>query len=282
MICPKCGTESNGDFCVHCGDRLSYDRENSVRELIKKFASSRLLFAGLVAYILSAVLSFIYTIISKDDMMNMLYEAMWQANISASDTKILADTYISALNFSNVIAHILLFLTALGIILTLSTVKRMDKPFSAAGVSIIKIVSVVRYSMLCAAYGIIVFYLLLATALVSAFDPLIGGYFAIIIVVIGAILALSVLSLIFTVKTFNTLKTTFTKGIASDKVSSFLGVITILGGTATAVAEAVILIAAEFDLLTLVTNLSSAFAQVVFGVVLLKYKKEMRALINNR
>lgn len=304
MFCPKCGQPyADGmRFCEHCGAPLpqgpggpggpqaSASRQafaaqmsgNPVMDLLRRLATSPLYLAGAIGYSCMILFQLVAAMSG-----NSLTRAVDQylslmlryGNLGIGELGDVADQLYGILPMMRgvslgaaLIGQLPSIVVAIGMwMLFASAMDHSGQPMKATGLTLIRVIAILQIVLVSlAALGAVVILLILMAAL-ARYDDAAVPAFLIVIVLVAAIFALGILFYVKLAGTIQTMRNSILTGMASDRVSAYVAVISIIGG-----------VCALFGLLGAggLSNVLAIVASVVaafsYGIFLFKYRDAMR------
>jgi len=342
MFCPNCGSSNSNDsvFCQNCGTPLNQSvpekneapaaepasaqtqyqtapepqyqqpapqpayqtggygtvapQVNPVVAKIKELGSSAAFLVGIIAQTLAALFILISSFASGGRYMNV-----GGYRVSIGDYYNTGSTVLGV-----IIMLIPSLLIIIGLWLTYATSRKKNEPFKTAGLTMIKVITIIEFVAFCVLMGLVIIALIAGASFLPNFLEQFGssslygsGYYGynygydyynaassiatgVMVFLVLILIAVSVLMIFFyakTVKTINTAKRSASTGVASDRVSPFVAVMLFIAGGFLAIYT-FILWAAGAILLGFVLSFE-AVAMFTFGVLIFKYRTAMRALM---
>ncbi len=296
MFCSNCGIENTDGaaFCKNCGTKIGtvaapvYTApvqavkaplsSHPVLNVVKKVASSPLFLVAIIAYsvqILAAIINST-TIGARLEMLlyNLLDEMGGMVPYEFYE-------FVDAISRIGDIPYVLgtliglipAILICVGLWITYASARsRLSSGMKTSGLTMIKVITIIQLIGSCIAVAIIEILLLLAVIGIAATEYAPGLAIAILVFLVLVVAATYTLQIIFSakiIKSINTAKNTVATGVPSDKVSGFVAVWAFVS-------------AAGFLFSLFANFLSSAAAMtalICFGILIFKYKSEMRALM---
>ena len=179
------------------------------------------------------------------------------------------------------VPSILLFVALLLVVVSAGT--RSDRPLSTAGLTILKVFAIIELVL-----SIIMTVALTAVLGVSAFMMIkegdeikgVGIIFAVLTVVVLIVCIFCVIFFAKKLKTISTAKKTVVTGIASDKVSGFVGVVAFILGALSVIGSISLMI--NTSATAGLASLLSGAANILFALTLFSYRTAMREVMENR
>lgn len=311
MFCPNCGFQ-NADgvsCCQNCSTALTaqqgYQQQNNqpyqsyaqpnvygatirsthpVINAVKNKGASVMFLVAVIAFSAAGLFGFLNSISGTSGIFGYLYRLVSMLDME----DFIGDIYFAANGvsvFSAVIGMIPTILLGVGMWMTYaSAANRRESGMKTAGLTIIKVISIINLVFMCIVLAIAEIILLIAVVNVSnsffgtseVVGLLIG---AMIGVLIG--MTLMILYYVKLVKTINTMKMTITTGTPSDNVSAYVAVIAIIGGVLSAFSALPIggILGYGVNVLAMLSGICSAIASITFGAFIFSYKKAIRAFM---
>lgn len=315
MFCPNCGYQNadGASFCQNCGTALAvqqaYERPQQqnppyqppvqphayaqaprsthpVLNVVKSKGASVPFLVAAIAFSAAALFSFLYSV-SGNSFPQSLYRLA-----SMLDLEELVWNFYSAARFVTVffafLGMIPTVLLAVGIWMTYaSAANRQDNGMKTAGLTIIKVITIISFVFICIALGLAEIAVLIAVISQAnsyfSSSEVIGALIgAMIGIAVGAVLV--ILYYVKLIQTINTMKMTITTGTPSDRISAYVAVIAMISGVFSVISTLIssmssIIYGVSFSfLLPVLSALCSATACITFGVLLFSYRNAMRAL----
>lgn len=298
MFCPQCGQPyaEGMRFCEHCGATLptpatpagapqpgmpGQPSPTPVMDLLRRLATSPLYLTGAIAYtclILFNVLSamsgstlekltdqYLSLLFRYDMSMGELGEALDQLNRVMPLMR-------SATLGTALVGQIPAILIAVGLWMLFASAKNSSgEPLKATGLTIIKVITIINLVVVSLAALLLLVVLFLLMAALASYEDAVVPAFVAVIVLVAAIFALAILFYVKLATTIHTIQTSIRTGSASDRVSVYVAVISILGG-----AGSLLGILGAGGLSGMLAMLAAAVASFCYGIFLFRYRKEMR------
>lgn len=190
---------------------------------------------------------------------------------------------------SALISNLPAILTAAGLwMIFANCMNRRSSYAKTGGFTLIKVIQVITLVFFCIGLALAVLLAVLLFAVLSGAGASLADLFAeldldieatksmigivgvILFVLIAVVAALVISFYVCAIKTINTMRTTAATGVISDRVSSYLAVLSCIIGGFTAVT------AFSYDVLGSIANVCSAVAYIAFGCFIFQYKNAMR------
>ncbi|MCD8327532.1 MAG: zinc ribbon domain-containing protein [Ruminococcus sp.] len=338
MFCPKCGAQipDNSAFCHHCGQAVGsqpgsnqqYVNYNPyqqpcaqtvvapqgsqrVVDKLKSAGSSPLFLISVIAFSLAIVISLITSVYTSTSS-NFADTIMILANKFGVDYDIyitFTTASVASSIFSAVMSSLPSILVAIGLWLTYSSAISKNNRMKTSGLTLVKVIMVFYMVALDVLFGICEIIFLISSVAATSYGVDDGTTILLVVfnILIIAIIAFINVYYAFVIKSINTAKRVAVTGVASDKVSSFVGVLCIISAVGTAltlIANLVIYATAasisfgadEFGeilsiimdyyystdlmLFTLLGLAMTLTADLCFGILIFKFKGSMRKLIS--
>ncbi len=317
MFCSHCGKQvESGKFCPYCGNPLvptvtqtepvqqyptyappytqpvfGSPSSSRVYDTIRSLAASPLFLVAAIAFTLTIVASLIFSQFTGtyiSEAFQDLQQTMLDAGLDVQEIPGQLENAARGTGIlGTAISMLPTILIAAGIWMVYAAAKNRSKPMSADGLTLLRVMQIIELVFLCfgAFMMILVFVMVMALAanyssggsrgeeILSHTAPII----AIILVLALAIIVVAIVYMAKLIKTIKTMRDTVTTGVPSDKVSGFVAVILIIG--------AVIEILTGLSVLgfggwpATVLQLLNATCGICFGILILRYKKAMRELM---
>ncbi len=337
MFCPKCGMQIPDDsaFCHHCGQPVNsqpgsnqqYANYNpyqqpyaqtvaqpqgsqKVVDKLKSAGSSPLFLIAVIAFSLTIVISLItsiYTSTSSDFADTIMILAS-KFGVDYDIYSTFTTASVASSIFSAVMSSLPSILVAIGLWLTYSSAISKSNRMKTSGLTLVKVVMVFYMVALDVLFGICEIVFLISSVAATSYGVDDGTTILLVVfnILIIAIIAFINVYYAFVIKSINTAKRVATTGVASDKVSSFVGVLCFISAVGTALtlianlifyvtASSFTFAADEFGdvlsiimdyyystdlmLLTLLELAMTLTADLCFGILIFKFKGSMRKLM---
>lgn len=318
-FCQNCGIslDDNAKFCIGCGAVVEANptysapvdysdvqliSQNTVLNTVRECAKSKLFLVAIILYSITLVLSLI-TSVSSVSLANGLLDSYMDMMVGdALSDEIMASSYSVGSVIGIVIGMAPTVLFAVGMWITYASAVSQNDRMSTAGLTIIKVVSIIYLVLMCIAAGlmVIVFALLLIFFNAIDFGALIHSdvwrdygmssgdvavaqsMFSVVLivalVVVAIVFALIIIYYAKIIKTINVIKSTITTGAVTGKISVFVAVMTIILGGCTALSITSVLVLGQF--LPAISSILSALSSIFFGVVLFSYRNKIASVSN--
>lgn len=316
--CQNCGKQldDNASFCIECGgnamEQGGYSAPadysdvrllspNTVLNTVRECAKSKLFLVAIILYTITIVMSFvtsIYNINNTYEMMDMYTDIMGGNSFSS---EIMSSPSYGVGNIIGVIIGMVpAVLIAIGMWITYASAAGENDRMTTAGLTIIKVVAIIYLVLMCIAAVLMVLVLALMLIFFEAmdFDELFGIWndygmssgeaamaqsifivvFAILFIMIIAVLAFSIFYYAKIIKTVNVIKSTVQTGTVTGKISVFVAVMAIIIGGCIGLSGLSSLLLGQF--LLAITSILSALVQIFLGVVLFSYRNKIRVFEN--
>lgn len=298
MICPNCGREiPDGSICP-CMSVPAALSDNPALNVVKTVGSSPLFLAMVVLYSLSALLTIASSAASSDTFAN-LYYTFYTMGLDMSQVEAILDTMRSTSVVSAVMGSIPAILTAVAMWIHFSTCKnRQTGNISTAGLTICKVLAYIRMITLC-----LVTLLLLGILALAIVGILMGSFvlpnlsgpegfsssYSDEEATLAVVIVLGIFALIFAfamvlaityqasyIRTINRAKQVAQTGMADDRVSGYLMV---MSGFSAVCCGIYGLVAMTASLLSGVATLAQAAALVLMILLLRNYRQQMNQVL---
>lgn len=281
MFCPRCGTPfTDGAYCPSCGQPLTTPVPPAVSEL-KKAAASPLFFTAVILSTVSAVLSLLFSIFGSGASLAMAEELLGDLGLGTmTDAGAAGATIGSVIGaFIGLIPQTILLIGLWKV--TLSARDPLRPAIDGGGLSLIKGVMTFFLVMMVIAAALIALAVILLVVLAStgvladSSDDLAAGSIAVAIllaILLPIVVGAFVLLIVFYVKcirSVNVARNTLYTGIPSSKVSLFVAVWCFI--------SAALSLPSLLSLSFLQVACSIA-TQILFGMVLIRYREQMQRL----
>lgn len=302
MYCPKCGQPcADGmKFCEHCGAPLQDAAPQPVQQpyyspapavgpvlnTLKKLATSPLYLTAIIAYSCMVLFNIAASVAGKSGLLGMLDTylslAMRYGGYSMGELSYLLDQMDQTLPFlrgaslgSALVGQIPSILIAVGLwLIFASAVDKSGMPMKTTGLTIIKVITIIsligNVLILVVVEGLVIF----GTATVAKYDDSAVGVGVVIMLVVLVALGLGVLMNIKTISTIGTMQKTIQTEQPSDKVSTYVAVMSILSGIG-----AIIGMLGLGSVFSVLSGLGNAVASICFAVFIFQYRSKMRILM---
>ena len=289
MFCSNCGIENaeGAVFCKNCGKNLTQPSapvkvakpplsNNPTLNVIKKVASSPLFLVAIIAYSVQILGSVIVAAGSGPLFSGMIYNILYEfgADIPYELYDILDGIAMAGSGpviVGTIIGLIPTILICIGLWITYASARsRLSSGMKTSGLTMIKVITIIQLVGDCltlAAFEIFLMFAVVASA-AEAYGFVVVIF--VFIVILGtAMYILQIIYLSKIVKSINTAKNTIATGVPSNKVSSFLAVWAFVSA-----AGFIFSLPASF-----ISSAAAITSLICFGLVIFKYKAEMRALM---
>lgn len=289
MFCEKCGKQNpeNAAFCSNCGASMATQSVNEqptqqqtyqqtqkvyspnpVINTIKKVASSGVSLAAIICLTVCLAMSFIgvFSIAGSFDAVVETLEMFDfdYREIEMFDT--IMDVVESTTIVSGIIALIPVIIVVIGFWLIFTSARDTNNQgMKTAGLTVLKVMSIIQLVFFCIGMGLIMILLLIATFAVLVESTAVGGIMFVIMLLVAGIFVVELLMYVKAISTINTIKASLQSGNNIAKISMYLivmlyimGVINILSFSFAGILQGV--------------------AYILFGVALNSLKNELNEL----
>lgn len=254
-------------------------------EVIKAIGKSPLFLAAVVAMTLSVLFNFFYQISGSNAAFDSLRETLGRIGLDREAREIVNSMEGVSVG-SILISMVPSILIVIGLWLTYVSLSNRTGPISTVGLTMIKVINIIELVFMCIAFAIVEIVLIAGMVGVSivkndtssadgkTLAGLAGGLLVVGAIVLAAVFVLMIVYLSQIISSINTAKRTIATGVASDKVSAFVAVMSF--------------IAAFFNVISLFSGdgalhvlgaLCGIASSICFGVLIFKYKNAMRPIM---
>lgn len=289
MVCPNCGrTIPDGTLCP-CSSGSPFFSSNPAVNLIKTIGASRQFLVMSVVYSVCVLLEILVSALGSADL-SPLYHALANSGISVDALYDVLDAAENSSALGTVFGFIPSILTAAAMWIHYASCRnRLNGNLSTAGLTIWKVLRWIALAAICLMSILVLF--LLAFIFIwglgsqymygpedLGFD---GSQFLIVLFVVCAVFYLAVISLVLAytismVRLINRVKATALSGVADNRVSGFLIVMTyILAACDILTAFSMMFVSVSSTIVQFV----SAVYLILMGLMLSKYRKGMTMLM---
>ena len=180
-----------------------------------------------------------------------------------------------------------------------------EEAMRTGGLSLMKASTIVSLVLMCIALGlallggliVLILFSQLQGELVPYFEELIGeelgaaagaigvAFVAIVIGVVVLVAAVYIVYQAMVIKSINTVRKTATTGVPSDRVSGFVAVVNIIAGAISVISFLGGIKDWQYGFGAVADSLASicsGVAMILFGILLMNYRKEMRAIMRQQ
>lgn len=302
MLCPQCGkpVEDGAVTCPYCGAALQqnprqeqstplYTRppeaapppaystaEPPVIQLMRRMARSPYFLVPAIGYTCMLVFNVMATLQSTSTAALESYLAPLYAYSTDVQMAALADTLSTVLTASAggaLVGQIPAILVAVGIWMMYATaVDTSGKPLQTAGLTIIRVLQIISLVMVClmALLMLVIFGFVFAALGQVDEAAAATAVLAVVLVLIAVIFALDILYYAKLMRMLNNFRWTIRTGTPQGSVSTYVAVLTILGGV---ISLGTFLTGNMFSGLA---GVASAVSGIGFGIFLFRYRDELR------
>ncbi len=310
-FCTKCGKElaQNAQFCTGCGVKLSDETQSALYNAeptqykapeqtfvmspavmaLKKIGSSPLFLVVAIIFSLNIVFGFTSGVNSLVPMFlnsSAVRELIWELNIemSAFYSMIYGGGIIG-----RIVASIPSVIIAVGFWLIYATCSDKKSPYiKTSGFTMVKVISVINLVVTCIGAALVLIALLLAGIGLMASGAEEAGIAALVLFFVGIVVyAFAIVYQAKIVQSLNAAKTVALTGKPSLKVSGFVGVMCYISSI-TSIMSFIVSSFTVFRYLSVFVILRnmfsmilSVFMSIAFGVLIFKYRGEMKKLFYN-
>ncbi|MCD7848051.1 MAG: zinc ribbon domain-containing protein [Oscillospiraceae bacterium] len=321
MFCKRCGTQNpdNANFCQGCGLPLKeVSQENSANSYqsppntnpapnpnptvysepapesplaaLKKVATSGLFRFTAFAFC-TLIISNILTLIDTSFMWGLVSQIL--GDIDRSLVNDMSRYLASISSFGAIISQIPYILIAIGLWMTYATAaSKKDKPFSTAGLTLIKVIYVIELVMVCLLLAVCMVVMLIASITsTNAEDAMLVFAF---VIALDVVFGVAIFWLAMIIKSLNAAKKAATEEHGKHvgkNASAFVGVVCYIGGVIniiSAISNLVVLSTSISDNSAIIISTGSitafcncaigAVVQICFGVLIFRFRREMKRL----
>ena len=314
MFCMNCGQPcaDGNKFCEHCGAPLldttaqpasqpapqpvqqpyyapapaAYAPANPVLDTIKRLATSPLFLAATVAQsgmilftIIAAMAGTSGLLGSLDTYLSMILR---MGGYSSSEVSGLlggvGSLFTGASLGATLVGQLPAILIAVGLwLLYVSAADKSGAPMKTTGLTLVKVSTIISLVVSILVLVVFEFIVIGITMAAAKYDDsaIVGGI--IVMLALLVVLSLGILMNVKTLSTIGTMQKTIQTAQPSDKVSTYVAVISILNGIG-----AIIGMLGFGSVLSVLSGLCSAVACICFAVFLFQYRDKMRALMAGR
>lgn len=317
MFCPHCGKPlpENGSFCPNCGAQF---RQNSyspaptpapahapgpksgdlVQSTLRKMVCSSKFLAAVIALTASVVLSVLAGFMPVPSFDSILAaepelqqamalleeELMQQLGITMSDVM----SELSSRTTVSVSLLPILYSVFLWIMYATAKDPNRDQ-MNTTGLSVIKVFQTIGLVFTCigAAFSLLIFVIMLALPgefMEPDLDIVVKSMSIFALIVFGIIFGVSITYQALMVRSITAMRDTAKTGVLIDKVSGFAAVLTIVGGCLSALSVVsslgfTVSIGYVGGMFGTLSSGCSAAASILFGLLMLDYRKKVKELI---
>ena len=305
MFCSKCGIENTegAAFCKNCGNRLGVApapeaapaaqeapvytapapvvkpplSSHPVLNAVKKIASSPLFLVAVIAYSAQLLFSLINLFKGGNAILSMIYRIldMMGGNVPYEFYEIIDRiAYIgrAPVIIFGFLGLIPTMLICAGLWMTYASAQsRMSNGMKTAGLTMIKVLTIIQLIGSCIAVVVIELLLLIAVIGIAATEYAPGAAIAVMVFVVLVVAASYTLQIIYSakiIKSLNAAKNTIMTGVPAAKASAFVAIWAFISA-----------FGALFSLVTSFLSSAAAITSLVcFGILVFKYNNSMRAI----
>lgn len=289
MNCPKCGAgiPNGAAFCQNCGMPVGQQPAMAPRaplspavRLQKKLGTSPLYLTGIIAYSCAILFTLANAVAGNSGLTGMLYKYM---DVLGSDSlemymamRQLENSLDALRGFSLLSAlsgSLLLIVIAVGMwMLFASAIDKTGAPMRDTGLSIIRIVAIIQLVCQCLVLGLLEVVMLIIGAMAGSQVDEMWTIVIVAMLLIAVFFVPTILMYAKLVKTLGVMRNTMRSGMASDQVSVYVAVMSIILGVLN-------LFSIFGGFFAVLTSLCNAVAGITFGIFLFEYKNKMRSLM---
>lgn len=289
MNCPKCGADipNGAAFCQNCGMPVGQQPPMVSRaplspavRLQKKLGTSPLYLTGIIAYSCAILFTLANAVAGGSGLTGLLYRYM---DVLGSDSlemymamRQLENSLDALRGFSLLSAlsgSLLLIVIAVGMwMLFASAADKTGAPMRDTGLSIIRIVTIIQLVCQCLLLGLLEVVMLLIGAMAGSQMDEMWTIVIIAMLIIAVFFVPTILMYAKLAKTLGVMRNTMRSGMASDQVSVYVAVMSIILGVLN-------LFSIFGGFFAVLTSLCNAVAGITFGIFLFEYKNKMRSLM---
>ncbi len=254
--------------------------ENPVIGTVKRVAASPVFLTAVILFTVSLVMEIISSFAPSNALVSFLYDFArengfgYEMRQFLNEYDFLLEQDVAGILFSSAPTIVM----AVGLWLIYAAAKKPNASgMSSAGLTVAKvmtIISLVLISIVTALFAIAFLGVSVGLNYADGIPDFAFGIVYGIMFVVAVAFVLYIVYLAKIIQSLNTVKNTVNSGIASDKVSGFVGVMCYIVGVITALNSISGLL---FSVPTFLSSLCSGVATVLFGVVLFRYRNAMRA-----
>lgn len=272
------------------------DVPNPVIQAIRKAGSSTLFLIATILFSAAIILSIINSAIVKDVTID---EVLTEKQMALLER--IAESYDFNINTINqnsnstvtgeIFANAFSIITAVGLWMFYAASKSKRGVYSTSGLTVIKVINIIKTVLLCIAFAIIELSLFICILNVPniiklmkkvdvdnilQFDltSIMAGLLVISIIIIAAVFAIYIIYLLFITASINNVKKSITYGIASDRVSTYVGVINIISAVLGLLG-----IFRSYTMVQALATLATSAFLIIISVCIFSYKKTMKQII---
>lgn len=298
MYCPNCGRQSAEGmrFCEYCGTPLQMSAQPSaparrmentiplsrISQALRQLARSPLYLTGAIAYTCMILFSLVASVSGGTSDMLSSYLSM-MGSMSSYEVYRALNQVLRFLPFlrgaslgATLVTNLPAILVCIGIWLTFAAaLNRSSAPIKTTGLTMIRVIEIIVLVLQCLLFALIEIVMLFVMMTVNRYDDSIMPFFIVMMLLIAVVMGLSILYYVKLAGTLSTIRTTIWRDEASDRVSAYVAVLTIIGGVGS------ILSMLQFgSLFSTLSSLANAVASISYGLFLFQYRDQMRALID--
>lgn len=314
MYCSKCGKQSpeGTRFCQYCGQPMegaqpprgtpaagyqqpyarpvqqgpAHSTGSPALDAIKRLGTSPAFLVAIIAYSLYIVF-YIASAVSGGGglsalIRNLMSNPLYSSSADYAEFESIMGAYTMMGNISivfSIVTAIPAILLCVGMWLMFFTSNdKSGAPMRTAGLSIIKVITIIQLVLICLSTFVIELIVILFTVSLGSQSSYLGksgsyvvGILVAVILLIAVCFICSILYQAKILKVLKTLKNNILTASSSDDISMYVIVFTFICGGC-----AVITSLMNFNLLSFVSSMSNAVALIAFGVFLLNYRNQMR------
>lgn len=299
MNCPRCNSplDDNAKFCVACGQKIEESTfigapktpleeplrsTNPALHIIKKLGSSPLYLALCILSVVSVVFTAIYALFSVSLGVDTVFDLLNESGLADYGNQFgpilhsVGYAYTAAL----LVGLIPAVLHCIALWLTYASAKNNQSGgLQTTGLSIHIVILTIGTVLLAliallvvACIGLVVF-LCFTLGEMEMETILFVVFVSAVLVFLLATYAFAILYTIFLLRSLHKVKQTALTGVPSDKISRFAAIVLIVLGAFSAVSAV-----SSMDILLFVSSGVGAAMYIIGGILMLKYKDEMKKL----
>ncbi len=283
MICPNCGRPiPDGQPCPYCGVQPAYSSNPAVN-VLKRVGASGVFLAAVICFTLGTVLN-VFASGEANNTMDALLQTL--VRTGAVDPELYYQM-MGAMSTSTIVGAVIgaapgiLIVVALWIT-CISCRNRTTGNVSTAGLTICKVLTVIKLVMLIIVAALLVILMILAFAAggmayaeaddVAFYMGFMVGFF----LVLAVTLALAICFSVSTLRTINRIRGTALTGMPDNRISRFLTVMLILSAACSILLG--IWSVGDTPVATL-AMLCTSVGEILIAMALNRYRREMTALM---
>lgn len=257
MICPKCGADMHDTSasCTNCGERLIVPETPTAVDVVKKHIMSNNYFLASLFYTLTYVLLLIYSVyctISSIISFIAYIPALDAANPALTDSLMQSFATPLAIISSMFVSLPIAVTTIIALWLTRKNAKKPDYGMKTGGFTAFKVVLIVNLailalSMISGIGGMLVLPIGGITLMVA--KETVSGIILILSGIIGAVMLIAttafyIVYYVFAIKSLDSVIKTCKTGVATGKISKFVGVMSYITAGISAVSALALIVVA--------------------------------------